>query len=62
MVGVAAVGTIVHLSVKDLLSSSWLDGLQSGFREVPIFFSFFNVDVSLVPSCTKIFIFCIYWK
>lgn len=38
MVGVAAVGTIVHLSVKDLLSSSWLDGLQSGFREVLIFF------------------------
>lgn len=61
MVGVAAGGTIVHLSVKDLLSSSWLDGLQSGFREV-LFFSFFNVDMSLVLSCTKIYFFCIYWK
>lgn len=44
MVGVAPVVTIVNLSlrfsVKDLLSSSWLDGLQSGFREVHNYFFF----------------------
>lgn len=63
MVGVAVVATIVDLSLR--FSVKGLPVGLMGFSQVlgkSNFFFFFNVDMSLVPSCTKIFFFCIYWK